>query len=132
MRSVEVLPLARPGSAQGGKCLDCLDGLTIAFATLMLAVLLAPWPVEAGPVGPQDATRLERLVLHDCGSCHGLTRRGGLGPDIRAEALSHYEPEGLAAVILDGIPGTAMPPWRPLLSEDEARWIAQYLLEDGG
>ena len=31
------------------------------------------------------------------------------------------------AIILDGIPGTAMPPWRPLISEADARWIADYL-----
>jgi cytochrome c55X len=32
-------------------------------------------------------------------------------------------------VILDGVPGTAMPPWRPLLSEADALWIADYLLK---
>jgi cytochrome c55X len=29
------------------------------------------------------------------------------------------------------MPGTAMPGWRPLLTEDEARWIADYLLDKG-
>ncbi len=78
-----------------------------------------------------DARALERLVRQDCGSCHGMTLRGGLGPDIRPGALRHYQPEALIAVILDGVPGTAMPPWRPLLSEEEAAWIARYLLEGG-
>ena len=32
------------------------------------------------------------------------------------------------ALILDGIPDTPMPPWRPLLTEAEADWIADYLL----
>ena len=36
---------------------------------------------------------------------------------------------GGAVVILDGLPGSAMPSWRPLLTEDEARWIADYLLQ---
>ncbi len=67
-------------------------------------------------------------MRQDCGSCHGLTLKGGLGPDIRPGALSHYEAETLKGVILDGIPGTPMPPWRPLLSEAEADWIADYLL----
>ena len=66
----------------------------------------------------------------DCGSCHGLTLAGGLGPDIRPAALAGRSPEALAAVILDGRPGTAMPPWRPLLTEAEAAWIAEYLLEE--
>lgn len=77
----------------------------------------------------QDPEALKRLVHQDCGSCHGLTLKGGLGPDLRPQNLEHYEVDGLAAVILDGIPGTAMPPWRPLITSDTANWIAQYLLE---
>ncbi len=80
---------------------------------------------------PGRAAELERLVLQDCGSCHGMTLKGGLGPDIRAETLAGTEPDGLVAIILDGVPGTAMPPWRPLLSDEEAAWIADYLLDGG-
>ena len=72
---------------------------------------------------------LVNLVHQDCGSCHGLTLKGGLGPDIRPEALSHYDAETLSSVVLDGIPGTAMPPWRPLMSENDAKRIAEYLLQ---
>jgi len=75
-----------------------------------------------------NPAQLERLVLQDCGSCHGLTRKGGLGSDLRADTLAHWNVDGLTGVILDGIPGTAMPPWRPIMTETEARWIANYLL----
>ncbi|MET4101590.1 cytochrome c55X [Roseovarius sp. MBR-78] len=92
---------------------------------LVILALAAATPAWAEP----DAAALERLVLQDCGSCHGLTLKGGLGPDIRTGALGHHDNDSLARVILDGIPGTPMPPWRPLLSEAEARWIAAYLLE---
>lgn len=79
---------------------------------------------------PADrAQALEHLVIQDCGSCHGLTLKGGLGRPLTPEALDYAEPEGLALIILDGVPGTAMPPWRPLLTEDEAMWIAHYLKE---
>lgn len=84
--------------------------------------------VPAQASGTPDAQALERLVVQDCGSCHGLTLKGGLGPDIRPETLESYDPEVLQGVILDGVPGTAMPPWRPLLSEAEAAWIADFLL----
>ena len=80
-------------------------------------------------VATADEAALRRLVHQDCGSCHGLTLKGGLGPDIRAERLAGTPPDALAEIILDGIPGTAMPPWRPLLSDDDARWIADYLLQ---
>jgi cytochrome c55X len=92
----------------------------------LLALLGAPaW---AGP----DAQALARLVQQDCGSCHGLSLKGGLGPDIRAGSLGHHDAASLQAVILDGIPGTPMPPWRPLLSAAEAAWIADYLLKGEG
>lgn len=78
--------------------------------------------------GP-DPAALERLVRQDCGACHGMTLRGGLGPDIRPQALTAFDAETLRGVILDGIPETAMPPWRPLISEAEAGWIAEYLLK---
>ncbi len=94
----------------------------------LLALITLSGAALAEQAAP-DAAALARLVHQDCGSCHGLTLKGGLGPDIRAETISHYAPEDLKAVILNGIPGTPMPPWRPLLSEAEAEWIARYLLD---
>ncbi len=95
---------------------------------LSLALVL---PATAGPVladvSAPRAAELEHMVIQDCGSCHGLTLKGGLGSPLTPDALAHAEPEGLAVIILDGVPDTAMPPWRPLLSEEEALWIAEYL-----
>jgi len=97
---------------------------------LLVAMLIAP-PALAGTdaITPDRARALEHMVIQDCGSCHGLTLKGGLGRPLTRDALAHAAPEGLAAIILDGIPGTAMPPWRPILSESDALWIADYLLE---
>ena len=95
------------------------------FCALFLAAAAAL--ASAQQVTPERAASLEQLVVQDCGSCHGLTMKGGLGRPLTPDALAHAEPGGLALIILDGIPGTAMPPWRPLLTEDEALWIASYL-----
>lgn len=95
-------------------------------AFCLAALLLA----AAAPVPPERAAELEHMVLQDCGSCHGLTRKGGLGSPLTPEALAGRDPGGLAQIILDGVPGTAMPPWRPLISEGDAAWIADYLLKD--
>jgi cytochrome c55X len=95
--------------------------LSIALA------LAAALPVWAQP----DATRqqqLVRMVRQDCGSCHGMTLAGGLGPALTREALADKPVESLAAVIEHGRPGTPMPPWRSLLREGEAQWIAQRLV----
>ncbi|MEF3047062.1 c-type cytochrome [Pseudotabrizicola sp. L79] len=95
----------------------------------VIALLMLALPCAA-EVAPQRAQALQHMVQQDCGSCHGLTMKGGLGRPLTAEALAHAEPEGLALIILDGVPGTAMPAWRPLLTEDEAMWIARYLKKD--
>jgi len=98
----------------------------------LLALLVLAGAAQAGDAPPKmapDPVALERLVVQDCGSCHGLTLKGGLGPDIRPQALEYYEPDVLQTVILDGMPGTAMPPWRPLITEAEAAWISEYLLK---
>ncbi|MEZ5787964.1 MAG: cytochrome c [Xanthobacteraceae bacterium] len=77
--------------------------------------------------GRKEAQRLTNLVRQDCGSCHGLTLKGGLGKPLTSEALRQWDREQVAAIILNGVPGTPMPPWRSLLSENEARWIADRL-----
>jgi len=64
-----------------------------------------------------DAAKLSRLVRQDCGSCHGMTLRGGLGKPLIAADLVQWDRNQLTHIILDGVPGTPMPGWRPLLSE---------------
>ena len=98
----------------------------VAISLLATALTMT---VPAAMADSPDPDALKRLVHQDCGSCHGLTLKGGLGPDIRPQSLEHYDPEILQIVIMEGIPGTAMPPWHPLLSEAEAAWIADYLLK---
>lgn len=73
---------------------------------------------------------LERLVRQDCGSCHGMTLKGGLGPALLPDRMATREPDVIAAIILDGIPGTPMPPWRGLISDADALWIANYLRKE--
>ncbi|WP_428545038.1 c-type cytochrome [Profundibacter sp.] len=97
--------------------------------SLLLFLILAT-TASAAEVSSPRATELRHLVEQDCGACHGMTRKGGLGPDIRAQTLEGRDAEGLAQIIKDGIPDTAMPPWGPLLADQDINWIAQYLLED--
>ena len=69
------------------------------------------------------------MVLQDCGSCHGLTLKGGLGPPLTVEALAGKSPEMLKATILNGRPGTPMAPWGPFLTDAEASWLVERLLQ---
>lgn len=105
--------------------------LAICMIALTLFVTLAPAADGAGAAAtlhPQRQLELIRFVRHDCGSCHGLTLTGGLGPALSAQALQHKPAPYLKTVILDGRHGTAMPAWSPLLSEADAAWIAERLL----
>ena len=79
----------------------------------------------AGAAEPeaQRQKELVHLVRQDCGSCHGMTLKGGLGPALLPENLRDKPAEGLAATIYYGRPGTPMPPWNQFMSEAEAAWI---------
>ena len=78
-----------------------------------------------------DAVRqkeLGRLVRQDCGSWHGMTLQGGLGPALLPAELRDKPVEGLVATIYYGRPGTPMPPWQQFMTEAEAEWIVQKLM----
>lgn len=99
---------------------------------LLLSLLLVSpaFAALAQPAGELDAARaaaLVRMVRQDCGSCHGMRLTGGLGPALTPTALADFPLESLAATIYHGRPGTPMPPWRAMLNEAEARWIAVRL-----
>ncbi len=72
---------------------------------------------------------LLHLLTQDCGSCHGMTLKGGLGSPLLPETLNGKSDDALAAIILDGVPGTPMPPWRSEISSDEAIWLVRQMKE---
>jgi cytochrome c55X len=103
------------------------------YLFLAVVALLSPAPLAAAADIPAARiAELEKLLVHDCGSCHGMTRKGGLGSPLLPEALAAKDSQALADVILDGVPGTPMPPWRPLLSRDEALLLADMLKKGQG
>ena len=101
------------------------------ISVLFLAGTFCHLPLAAGLVteAPNASRRDEliTLVRQDCGSCHGLTLKGGLGPALLPETLKDRTANGLKATILHGRPGTAMPPWRQFVTEAEADWIVVKL-----
>jgi cytochrome c55X len=103
------------------------------FSMTLASVLGAPTTLgaEDSPSAPEGARQrqLLRLLKQDCGSCHGLRLTGGLGPALTPQALKDKPAESLAATIMSGRPGTAMPPWRPFLSEAEAEWLVARMRE---
>lgn len=110
-----------------------LDSLGVLSATTLgLTLALAATAAEetrttSAPVEAHRQRELIALVRQDCGSCHGLTLQGGLGPALLPDVLNGKPVDYLAFIILQGRANTAMPPWKRFLNEDEAQWIAVNL-----
>lgn len=95
---------------------------------LAYSLFLAASLAQAAEPDPARQAELVRLVRQDCGSCHGMTMKGGLGLPLTPETLRQKPAESLAATIVHGRPGTAMPPWSRFVNEAEAAWIVDRLL----
>jgi cytochrome c55X len=95
----------------------------------VVSLALAASAGQAAAPDEGRAAELRNMLLQDCGSCHGLTFKGGLGPALLPEQLRDKPESYIADTILYGRPGTPMPPWRPFLTPEEARWLAHMLKE---
>ena len=97
---------------------------SLASALPMLA--LATVAVAAEPP-PERKNELVYRLRQDCGSCHGMTLKGGLGPSLLPHALADRDEENLTNVILHGIPTTPMPPWAFEITRSEAKWLVREM-----
>ena len=100
---------------------------------LNLALVLALLPAISGATADEPGTARQAEILHllkhDCGSCHGMTLKGGLGPSLRPASIGAVSDEALIETILNGRPGTPMAPWRISLDATEAGWLVKRLKE---
>jgi len=102
--------------------------ITLYFPpALVAASILQSPPVLATQLTLQRQLELINIVKQDCGSCHGLTLKGGLGPPLTRSALTDKPPQLLYNTILLGREHTAMPPWDGLLTRQEIAWIVKRL-----
>ncbi len=84
----------------------------------------------AGIPNKDRQQQLINLLKHECGSCHGLTLKGGLGSSLLAQDIKDKSDAFLISTILNGSKGTAMPPWRDFINEQEAQWLVNYLRQN--
>ncbi len=99
--------------------------LGAAFAAAYAAAAAGP---QSDPA-PQRKHELVNLVRQDCGSCHGLTLSGGLGPALLPHTLADKPLDSMVATVMNGRPGTAMPGWSRFMSEPEAEWVVRALMD---
>jgi cytochrome c55X len=112
--------------------------LLISFAVLSTQVSVSSSFAQANELQPtklqkaatlteQRKAQLVHMVKQDCGSCHGMTLKGGLGPALLPENVKDKPLLFIQNTILYGRPGTAMPPWTSILTKQEVLWISQGL-----
>lgn len=94
--------------------------------TFVLLITLSSSVLAFEPI-EQRQKELRNLLKHDCGACHGLTLKGGLGSSLLPSALAEKSDEFLIMTILMGRPGTAMPPWKGIINRNEAAWLVDLL-----
>jgi cytochrome c55X len=99
-----------------------MKNLQFLVSTLMIISVIGSARAQ------RSDSELENMLVQDCGSCHGLTMRGGLGPPLTYSAIRFKPRNFLIDTVLEGRAGTAMPPWKILLSREEATWMVDRLL----
>ena len=79
---------------------------------------------------PADAAAGSRIFRSHCADCHGLTGKGGKGPDLTTGVYYHGGTDAdLLRTVSDGIEGTAMP--GVFFSPDQVWQIIAYLRQLG-
>jgi len=101
-------------------------------ALLLWLAISSGWaasvPINSAPtISAARQHELILLVRNDCGSCHGLSLKGGLGTPLTPEALAGKPDEALRETILRGRTGTAMPGWSDFMNASEAQWVVEQL-----
>ena len=98
--------------------------LRIAGFGVWLILLLGP---AYASMPDSRQAELDHMLRHDCGSCHGMTLKGGLGPPLTEEALQNKPREYIEWTIRNGHPGTPMPPWEGILSDEDIDYLVELL-----
>lgn len=101
------------------KALNVLVAACVLFSSHLCAM--------TAELSTEQQTQLIHMVKQDCGSCHGMTLKGGLGPTLLPNEMNKLSQSTIKNTILFGRPGTAMPPFESILTENEALWISQQL-----
>ena len=98
---------------------------TFLKVNLLLITLLTPLfaSAEINSISPERQQELTHLLKQDCGSCHGMTLKGGLGPALLPESLADKPDHVLIGVIKYGRETLAMPAWDGILNTTEIEWL---------
>lgn len=101
----------------------------ISSSSAVTTNTIEPAKLNNNELSKSRQKQLLHLLKQDCGSCHGMTLKGGLGPALLPENLDGKPQLFLENTIYYGRPGTAMPPWQGILSKEEVSWLTEQLVQ---
>ncbi len=94
---------------------------------------VAAWPDEAKLASvakdPQQLKAGEAVFTSKCLACHGAKGEGLIGPNLTDNFWIHGKGAlpNIAKVIYDGVNEKGMPPWGPILKDDEMYAVTGYV-----
>ncbi|MGE0737872.1 cytochrome D1 domain-containing protein [Sulfurimonas sp.] len=83
--------------------------------------------VASSLVADTSAMDVEKVFEKECQGCHGPNHEGGVGSDLRPAVIAKKNAYELAATILNGKAGTAMPGFKEKFSKADADKMVDYL-----
>ncbi len=90
----------------------------------MLKLLLFLLPAVLLAQGDADLQQGRALFRSNCAFCHGMTARGGRGPNLVSAPLTHGDTdESMKRVVRSGVPGTTMPDFSEFTDEELAQIV---------
>ena len=91
--------------------------------------------VQAPGEEPEGASMADgkQVFEENCSSCHRVDGGGGVGPNLTDNCFKNGgDIVSIQNVLYDGVPGTAMPPWRPILDRERIAEVSLYVRDMRG
>jgi mono/diheme cytochrome c family protein len=106
--------------------------IVLCLAVLSATIACSPSPKSTSAPPPSSsapAINANAIYAAKCAACHGANRQGtsNLAPALTAESLSGKTDANLTDTITNGMPGTAMPPFKSQLSASEIAALVKFI-----
>jgi mono/diheme cytochrome c family protein len=106
--------------------------IVLCLAVLSAAIACSPSPKStSAPPTTSSAPMINANAIYNakCAACHGANRQGtpNLAPALTAESLSGKTDAKLTDTITNGVPKTAMPPFKSQLSVSEIAALVKFI-----
>jgi mono/diheme cytochrome c family protein len=130
------MPVPKTNRALGPAALATAITWAIAALVALAAAVGAQFAAQAQGETPQEQLELgARLYAENCAVCHGPNGEGRVGATLAKDWPSIRPDLTVRTIIVNGVPGTAMPAWGQAnggpLSEAETEALTAYILSWG-